>query len=82
MVFEGAVEDGLSAVHLPAPLSPDGIGVVAPTEDALVGTGQGRSRLHASVAFDAVESVFVAATAPSQHRLCPTAQFHAGMTTD
>ena len=82
MVFEGAVENGLSAVHLPAPLGADGIGVVAPTEDALVGAGERRSRLHAAVAFDAVESVFVAAAAPSQHRLGPTAQFHAGMTAD
>lgn len=40
-----------------------------PAEDALVGTGEAGGRLHASVGLNAVESVFVTAPSPSQHRL-------------
>lgn len=40
-----------------------------PAEDTLVRTGEAGGRLHASVGLDAIESVFVTATSPSQHRL-------------
>lgn len=40
-----------------------------PAEDTLVCTGKAGGRLHTSVGLNAVESVFVTPTSPSQHRL-------------
>eukprot|EP00955_Chlamydomonas_euryale_P007673 81641-Chlamydomonas_euryale.AAC.2 len=45
--------DLAGAVHVPLPRARDGVGVVSPTEDALVGACQRRRRLHAPVAFNA-----------------------------
>ena len=57
------------------------VGVVAPAEDTLVGTGQGGCGLHAAMGLDAVEAVLVAAAPPPQHRLGPPAQLHSAMRT-
>lgn len=55
------------------------VGVVAPAEDTLVGTGQGGGGLHAPVGLDAIEAVLVAAAPPAQHGLGPPAQLHPTM---
>ena len=44
-------------------------GYIPPAEDALVSTGEAGGGLHAAVGLDPVESVFVAASPPSQHGL-------------
>lgn len=49
------------------------VGVVAPAEDTLIGTGQGRCSLHAPVRLNAIKAVLVAATPPTQHGLGPAA---------
>lgn len=40
-----------------------------PAEDAFVRTSKAGGRLHTPVGLDAIESMFVTATSPSQHRL-------------
>lgn len=45
------------------------LGYLPPAEDTLVSTGQTGGSFHASVGLNTIESVFVTATAPSQHRL-------------
>lgn len=55
---------------------PTRVGMVAPAEDTLVGTGKGGSGLHAAVRLNAVEAVLVAAAPPPQHGLGPPAQLH------
>ena len=54
--------------------------MVSPTEHTLVGAGKARSGLHAAVALDPVEGVFVAAATPTQHGFGPPAKFDPGMT--
>ena len=47
-----------------------------PAEHTLVGTGQAGSALHAAVALDAVEGVFVAAASSAEHGLGPATHLH------
>ena len=47
-----------------------------PTEDTLVGAGQTGCSLHAAVALDAIEGVFVTSTSTSQHGLQITPSIH------
>ena len=49
---------------------------MAPAEDTLVCTGQGRGCLHAAMRLDAVEAVLVAPAPAPQHGLGPAAQLH------
>lgn len=53
-------EDEGWGVGGPAPGGADGVGAMAPAEDALVGAGEGRGGFHAEVRGDAVEGVLVA----------------------
>jgi len=57
MVFNSPVNDELWLVHGPLPLGPDGIGVMPPAENTLVGASQTRRSLHATVGLDSVEGV-------------------------
>ena len=64
-------------VHLPTPRFPDGIRVMPPTKCTLIRTRERWRRFHASMTFDAVESVFVATSSAAKHRLGPSTKFHA-----
>jgi hypothetical protein len=57
MVFNSPVNDELWLVHGPLPLCPDGIGVMPPAENTLVGASQTWRSLHATVGLDSVEGV-------------------------
>eukprot|EP00050_Salpingoeca_kvevrii_P020595 m.100451 g.100451 ORF g.100451 m.100451 type:complete len:507 (-) comp8929_c0_seq3:697-2217(-) len=82
VVLHRTVDDELGIVHLPLPLGANGVGVMAPAEDTFVGTGKAWSCLHATVAFNAVKRVLVAAASTTQHRLGPTAQLDARVRSD
>lgn len=63
------MEDLMSIVNVPAPLSAHRIWVVTPTEHTLVSTCQAGRSLHAAMWLYPIECVFIAATTTSQHCL-------------
>ena len=67
---------------MPAPGCADGVGAVAPAEDAFVAAGEGWRGFHAEVGFDAVETVFVAGSAAAEGGFRPAADFDAGVGAD
>ena len=67
MILKESVNDKLRLIHTPFPLGADGIGMMSPAEDALVGARQTRSCLHAPVRFNAVKSVLETRLNTSYH---------------
>lgn len=49
---------------------------VPPAEDTLVGTCETGCGLHAPMALNAIEGVFVTASPPTEHGLGPATQLH------
>mmetsp|Transcript_19165 Transcript_19165/g.53390 ORF Transcript_19165/g.53390 Transcript_19165/m.53390 type:complete len:495 (+) Transcript_19165:130-1614(+) len=80
--LDGLVDDEMGIVRLPAPLLADGILVVPPAKDTLVGAGQARCRLHALVRRNAIKGVFVASTPSPQLVLGPAAQLDGAVRAD
>lgn len=82
MAFDDAAEDDFGAVDLPAPGGANGVGAVAPAEDALVGAGERGGGFHTQVGPDAVETVLVAGTAAAEGGFGPAADFDSRVGTD
>jgi hypothetical protein len=64
--------------HIP-PGGADRIFVVAPAEDTFIGACERGRSLHALVAGNAIEGVFVTPSPSPQHGFCPTAEFDAAV---
>ncbi len=82
VAFFDAVEDQVWWVDLPAPGGADGVGAVAPAEDAFVAAAEGWCRLHAEVRFDAVEGEFVTGSSTPQGGFRPPTDFDARVGAD
>lgn len=63
-------------IHLPSPGTTCGVGVVSPTEQTAVRTGERRSGFHTGCTIQAIESVLITSSISSQMRFTPTTEFH------
>lgn len=77
-----AGEDQVWRIDDPAPGCADGVGAVAPAEDAFVGAGEGGCGFHALVRGDAIERVFVAGASATECRFGPAADLDTRMGAD
>lgn len=71
MVLKSSFQYFVWRIHLPTPFCSHRIWVMTPTKHTLISTCQAWSSFHTSVAFYTIETVFVAASTPTEHWLQP-----------
>merc|ERR1719161_1803759 len=79
VLVDCAIDNHLRWVLLPLPLRADGVLVMTPAKRTLVCTRQAWSGLHALIACDTIERVFIAAALAAQVVLRPPAELDRGM---
>mmetsp|Transcript_11150 Transcript_11150/g.28265 ORF Transcript_11150/g.28265 Transcript_11150/m.28265 type:complete len:316 (-) Transcript_11150:765-1712(-) len=80
--LDGLIDDKVGVVRLPAPRLADGIFVVSPAKDALVGACQTRGGFHALITRNSIKGVFVAASASTKLVLGPAAELDGAVGTN